>query len=111
MRRKARRVQSSLRTPFSAHSMGMLWLRAKDSTQQTVVVAGALAQNVFGAGSHTSHIAEKADDVLGTRQQRQIAEDDDAVETVVYQAEQAAKQPQKRFHRSSWVSCPENKFI
>jgi hypothetical protein len=30
-----------------------------------------------------------------------MAEDDDAVETVVYECQQAAKQPRKFFHRSS----------
>jgi len=62
--------------------MGMLWLRAKDSARPVVVVA-ALAQKLLGDSSHPVNIAEKVDDVLGTGQQRQIAEDDDAVETVV----------------------------
>ena len=47
------------------------------------------------------NVAEEVDDVFGTRQQRQIAEDDDAVEAVVYKDEQKAKEPQKRFPRSS----------
>ena len=37
----------------------------------------------------------------GAREQGQMAEDDDAVETVVYECEQAPKQPGKLFHRSS----------
>ena len=41
------------------------------------------------------------DDVLGPRQKRQVALDDDAIETVVYKGEQAAKQRAERFHRSS----------
>jgi hypothetical protein len=30
------------------------------------------------------HVAEEIDDVLGTREQREIALDDDAIKTVVY---------------------------
>ena len=41
------------------------------------------------------------DDVLRSRQQREIALDDDAIETVIYKREQAAKQLVKSFHRSS----------
>ena len=40
-------------------------------------------------------------DVLRAREQGQMAEDDDAVETVVYESQQAAEQPRKFFHRSS----------
>ncbi len=47
------------------------------------------------------HVAEEMDDVLGSRQQREIALDDDAIETVIYKGEQAAKQLAKGFHRSS----------
>src|SRR5437773_818871 len=41
------------------------------------------------------------DDVRLTRQQRQIALNDDAIETVVYKDEQAAKQLVNGLHRSS----------
>jgi len=41
-------------------------------------------------------VAEEMDDVLGSRQQRQVALEDDAIETVVYPGEQAAKQLAER---------------
>ena len=37
------------------------------------------------------HVTEEVHDVLWPGKQWQVAEDDDAVETVVYQCEQAAK--------------------
>ena len=38
------------------------------------------------------HVTEKMHDVLWAGQQRQVALNDDAIETVVYKQEQAAKQ-------------------
>jgi len=40
------------------------------------------------------------DDVLRAREQGQMAEDDDAVETVVYECQQATKPPRKFFYAS-----------
>src|SRR4051794_20798450 len=48
-------------------------------------------------------IAEKVDDVLRPGQQRDMTENDNAVEAVVYKSQQAAKQRYKRFHWSSPV--------
>jgi len=45
------------------------------------------------------HVAEEMDDVFRPRQQRQVSLDDDAVETVVYKSQQAAKQLVEEFHR------------
>jgi hypothetical protein len=39
------------------------------------------------------------DDVLGASEQGQMAKDDDAVEAVIYQGQQAAKQLCKGLHR------------
>jgi hypothetical protein len=57
------------------------------------------------------HVAKKINDVLGTGEQRDIPLDDDAVETVVYKSQQAAKQLGKGFHRSSWMLLLDNKII
>jgi hypothetical protein len=46
----------------------------------------------------------RKDDVLVTSEQREIALDDDAIETVLYQNEQAGKQLAEGFQRSP---CPE----
>jgi hypothetical protein len=46
------------------------------------------------------HIAEKMNDVLGTRQQRQVSLDDNAVETVIYKNQEAFKELREGFHRS-----------
>lgn len=45
-------------------------------------------------------VPEEVDDVLFTRQKRQIPLNDDAIETVIYKDEQAAKQLAEGFHRS-----------
>jgi hypothetical protein len=58
-----------------------------------VVLGGTLTQNVFSDDADAVHVAEEVDDVLRAREQWQMAEDDDAVETVVYECQQAAKQP------------------
>ena len=76
---------------------------ASEGLDPTVVVVGSLAQHLFADGSHAVDIAEKVDDLFGTTQQRQVAQDDDTVKAVAYKSEQAAKQPQKRFQRPSSV--------
>jgi hypothetical protein len=47
------------------------------------------------------HVAEEVHDVFRAGKQRQMAADDDPVETVVYECQQAAEQPREFFHRSS----------
>ena len=71
------------------------------------VLVGPLGQNLLGDGVDAVHVAEEMDDVLGPRQQRQVSLDDDAVETVVYQSQQAAEQLAEGFHRSSPGACLE----
>ena len=44
-------------------------------------------------------VAEEVDDALGAGEQGQMAEDDDTIETVVYQGQQAAKQLCEGLHR------------
>lgn len=44
-------------------------------------------------------VAEEVHDVLRSRQEGEIALNDDAIETVVYKPEQAAKQLVKDLHR------------
>ena len=69
-----------------------------------LVFAGPLAQGFLGDGVHPVHVAEEMDDVLGPCQQRQVALDDDAVETVVYKSQQAAKQLGELFHGNCTVA-------
>jgi hypothetical protein len=64
-----------------------------------VVILGALTQDFFADGLDLVNVAKEMDDVLRAGEQRQMAEDDDAVETVIYQGQQAAKQLCKGLHR------------
>src|SRR5271166_3386601 len=66
-----------------------------------IVIDSALAQDLLGDGPDPVHVAKEVYDVFLPSQQRQIAPDDDAVETVVYKGQQATKQPDKIFHRST----------
>jgi hypothetical protein len=49
-------------------------------------------------------VAKKVDDVLGAGEQGQMAQDDDAIETVIYQGQQAAKQLSRSIARPFAVS-------
>jgi hypothetical protein len=66
-----------------------------------LVVLRSLPQNLFGNGVDAVHVAEEIDDVRRTSEQGEITLDDDAIETVVYQSQQAGKQLVEGFHRSS----------
>jgi hypothetical protein len=68
-----------------------------------VVIVRALTQDFFAEGVDVVDVAEEVDDVLGGGEQGQMTEDDDPVETVLYQGQQAAKQLCKGLHRSSPV--------
>ena len=57
-----------------------------------VVIVGPLTQDFFADGVEAVDVAEKVHDVLGACEQGHMTEDDDTVETVVYQGQQAAKQ-------------------
>src|SRR6516225_5133682 len=57
-----------------------------------VVIVGPLTQDFFADGVDVVDVAEEVDDVLGAGEQGQMTEDNDTVETVVYQGKQAAKQ-------------------
>ena len=74
---------------------------AGEGIDPLVVLGGALAQDVLGDGADTMYVPEEVHDVLRAGEQRQMAEDDDTVETVVYESQQAAEQLGKFFHRSS----------
>ncbi len=52
------------------------------------VLDGALAQDLLGDGTDAMHVAEEVHDVLRASEQWQVAEDDDAVETVIYECQQ-----------------------
>src|SRR6516162_2892513 len=68
-----------------------------------VVIVGRLTQGFFADGVDLVDVAEEMDDVLGAGEQGQMTEDDDTLETVVYQGQQAAKQLGEDLHRSSPV--------
>jgi len=64
-----------------------------------VVVVGSLPQDFFADGIDLVDVAEEVDDVLRAGEQGQMTEDDDTIETVIYQGQQAAKQLCKCLHR------------
>jgi len=74
---------------------------AREGFHPLLILVGPLGQNLLGDGINPMHVAEEIDDVLRPRQQRQVALNDDAVETVVYKSQQAAKQLGEGFHRFS----------
>ena len=57
---------------------------AGKSLHPAVVVIGALTQDFFADGLDLMNVPEEVDDVLRPREQGQMAEDDDAVEAVIY---------------------------
>jgi hypothetical protein len=64
-----------------------------------MVIVGWLTQDFFADGLYLVDVTEEVDDVLGAGEQGQMTEDDDTVETMVYQGQQAAKQLCKCLHR------------
>src|SRR5438876_2352863 len=66
-----------------------------------LVLLRSLAQGLFRDRVDAVNVPEEMDDVRLPRQQRQIALNDDAIETAVYKDEQAAKQLVNGLHRSS----------
>ena len=65
-----------------------------------LVVGGALARDFLADSADPVQIGEEVYDVLRPGEQRHMAQDDDAVETVVYKCQQATKQPHEIFRRS-----------
>ena len=86
--------------PLDRHAMV-----AGERFHPLLVFVGPLGQGLLGDGTNPLHIAEEVNDVRGTRQQREISLNDDAIKTVVYKNQQASKQLAKRFHRSLPVFC------
>src|SRR6516164_5753308 len=68
-----------------------------------VVFVSPLTPDFFADGADLVNVAEEVDDVLGAGEQGQMTEDDDTVETVIYQGQQAAQQLGEGLHRSSPV--------
>jgi len=87
---------------FLLQFLGLERLRIRPLDGDTVVAGECLdpllvrlrpfGQGLFGNRVHPMHVTEKMHDVLWAGQQRQVALNDDAIETVVYKQEQAAKQ-------------------
>src|SRR5712691_6081624 len=69
-----------------------------------VVLGGALTQELLGDGWSAVDVAEEVHDVLRPGEQWQVTEDDDAVETVVYQCQQAAKELGELLHGNFTVA-------
>src|SRR5437016_4037276 len=57
-----------------------------------VILVGPFSQHFLGDGAGVVDIAEEINEVLRPGQQREVSENDEAVETVVYKSQQAAKQ-------------------
>jgi hypothetical protein len=72
---------------------------AGEGLDPLLVVLRALGQRLLGEGVEAVHIPEEMHDVLGARQEGQVTLNDDAVETVIYKQEQAAKQLGEGLHR------------
>jgi len=68
-----------------------------------LVLLRPFGQRLLGQGIDVVYVAEEVHQVLRSCQQREVPLDDDAIETVVYKQEQAAKQLVEGFHRSSPV--------
>ncbi len=85
---------------------------AGEGLDPALIVTGAPREHLLGDRRHPDHLAEEVHDLLGPRQPGQVPMDDNAVETVVYKHQQAAKQLREPFHRSSlpW-SRLDNKII
>jgi len=84
---------------------------ASEGLHPMLVVLCSLPQRLLGNGVDAVHVAEEIDDVFRTSEQREIALDDDAIETVVYAAGwQTACQ---RFPSvlPSGMTCLDNKII
>src|ERR1700674_4086400 len=75
-------------------------LVARERVDPAVVLVGPLAQRLFRDRIRPMNIAEEMHDVLRSREERHVPEDDHAVEAVVYKHHQAAEQLGKGFHRS-----------
>ena len=84
---------------------------AGESLDPMLVNLGPLGQSLLGDGIETVDVAEEMNDMLGASQQGQITLDDDTVETVVYQNQQAAQQLGEGFPRSSPLELSLNKIM
>jgi len=76
---------------------------AGEGSNPASVVVGPLPQHLFRDRADLVDITKEVDDVFGAGEQRQVSEDDDAIETVVYESNEAAEQLRKGVHRSSPV--------
>ena len=63
------------------------------------IFGGSPGQNVLSDRVKSQHIPEEMHNVLFPRQQRQVPLNDDAIKTVIYKSQQAAKQLVEGFHR------------
>ena len=75
-------------------------LLSREGVDPAVVLVSPLAQRLFRDRIRPMDIAEEMHDMLRSREERHVPEDDHAVEAVVYKYHQAAKQLGEGFHRS-----------
>ena len=69
--------------PFLGPLQGKFAFLGK-SLHPAVVIMGALTQDFFADGLDLVNVAEEVDEVLWAGEQRQMAENDDAVEAEIY---------------------------
>src|SRR5207302_3907348 len=72
---------------------------AREGFHPLLVVSRSLPQRLLGNGVDAVHVAKKKDDMLRTRGEREIALDDDAIETGVYKEKEAWKKLGEGFQR------------
>jgi len=75
---------------------------ARERLHPSLIFLGPFGQSLLGDGINPVYVTKDMEDVLRPREQRQVSLEDHAVETVVYQSQQAAKQLGKGFHGSSF---------
>jgi len=71
------------------------------SFHPAAVIVGALAEDFLAHHRDAEHLAKEVDHLLRPGQAAEVAVDDNAVEAVIYENDQAAKQLGEPLHRSS----------
>src|SRR6266487_3134553 len=73
---------------------------AGEGLHPVLVVGGPLPQDRFIGHGLADHLTEEVDDLFRPRQPTEVAGDDEAVKTVIYQHQQFAEQRGEQFHRN-----------
>ena len=103
--RTHRRAQPSLNVVLLAHTLlGPLDGRvviASECLDPVLILPGAPTQHLLVDDLHADHVAEEIDDLFGSRQCAQVAVDDNSIEAVVDEHQQACEQLGEEFHLSA----------